>query len=101
MRRLLQILFLSSFLLPPSSVAADLSISLPLGPYYRPGKYIPVHITAAAPAPGAEYWVGLSANNVSTAPAEIGRGAVRTSVLLKDGRIDAVFPWLVLEDRAR
>jgi hypothetical protein len=103
MHRLLRLLFYSSFILHPSSFAfaTDLSISLPLGPYYRPGKYIPVHITAAAPAPGGDYWVGLSADNVSTAPADVGRGAGRTSVLLHDGRIDAVFPWLVLDERVR
>src|SRR5204863_3170938 len=95
------LLLLASFILHPSSFAADLSISLPLGPYYRPGKYIPVHIVAGAPAPGGEYWVGLSASNVSTAPADVGRGAGRTSVLLQGGRIDAVFPWLVLDERVR
>src|SRR5881398_1102660 len=99
LHRLLRLLFYSSFILHLSSFAfaADLSISLPLGPYYRPGKYIPVHIVAGAPVPGGEYWVGLSASNVSTAPADVGRGAGLTSVLLQGGRIDAVFPWLVLD----
>ena len=31
---------------------AELSVSLPLGPYYRPGKYVPVRVAASLPEAG-------------------------------------------------
>src|SRR5260221_10428609 len=95
--RLLALLFV---LLPSPLAAADLSISLPLGPYYRPGKYLPVRITAAVLEPG-NYCVALAADNVGTRPTELSQGAGRTSVNLREGRIDAIVPWLGIDGRAR
>jgi hypothetical protein len=102
MHRCLRILFLlSSFILQHSSFAApDLSVSLPLGPYYRPGKYIPVHISATL-LENSDSWLVLAADNVSSNPADISLGAGRTSINLRQGHIDAIVPWLVLDSRAK
>jgi hypothetical protein len=95
-----RLLALSFLLLLSPFAAADLSISLPLGPYYRPGKYLPVRITAAVLEPG-NYRVALAADNVGTGATELSQGAGRTSVNLREGRIDAIVPWLVIDGRAR
>src|SRR4051812_33704573 len=102
MHRLLPILLLlSSFPLPHSSFAvADLSVTLPLGPYYRPGKYIPVHVTATL-LENSDSWLVVAADNVTSNPTDISLGAGRTSINLRQGRIDAVVPWLVLDGRAK
>jgi hypothetical protein len=86
---------LCALLLPPSALAAptDLSISLPLGPYVRPGHYVPVRLTGDFPDPG-DYWVAAAADNV-TSRDDVSRGAGRTSVKLRQGRLDVTVPWLV------
>src|SRR5215218_7156539 len=95
------ILSVSSFIPHPSSLAAptDLSISLPLGPYYRPGKYIPVRLTGSFPEQ-SNYWVAAASANVTTRD-DIPRGAGRTSVNLHQGRLDATVPWLVMDKSAK
>ena len=102
MYRLLPILLLSFFIHAHSSfaAAADLSVTLPLGPYYRPGKYIPVHITATV-LENSDSWLVLAADNVSSDPTDISLGAGRTSINLRQGHIDAIVPWLVLDGRAK
>src|SRR4051812_21965664 len=71
MRRLICIAALA--LLPALvTSAADLSVSLPLGPYYRPGKYLPVRVGGVVPA-----------NARAVVTADTGEGAGRT-------RVDAV-----------
>jgi hypothetical protein len=102
MHRLLSIfLLLSSAILPhPSFAVADLSVSLPLGPYYRPGKYIPVHVTATL-LENTDSWLVVSADNVTSNPTDLSLGAGRTSINLRQGHIDAVIPWLVLDGRAK
>jgi hypothetical protein len=99
--RVLLLLFASSFILDPSSLASptDLSISLPLGPYFRPGKYVPVRLTGSFPEE-ANYWVAAAAANVRTRD-DISRGAGRTSVNLRQGRLDATVPWLVMNRAAK
>lgn len=64
--------------------AADLAISLPLGPWYRPGKYVPVRVTATLPEPGA-YTLSLAAD----------AGAGRTTLPATGGRLDAIVPFFV------
>jgi hypothetical protein len=96
--RRLVIVFLSAFILPLSSFASELSVSLPLGPWYRPGKYIPVHITASLTAPGS-HRIGLAAANVMSST-DISRGAGRISIPLTDAHLDAVVPWFVTDSRA-
>jgi hypothetical protein len=100
MPTLLRTLLLSLLVLPSPLALADLSISLPLGPYYRPGKYIPVHVTATVLEP-SDSWVGVAADNVSGKATDLSLGAGRTSINLRQGRIDAVVPWLVLDGRAK
>jgi hypothetical protein len=96
-------LIVSAFLLLPSVAVfaspADLSASLPLGPYFRPGKYLPVRLTGSFPEE-SNYWVAVAAANVKTRD-DIPRGAGRTSVNLRQGRLDAVVPWLVMDKSAR
>src|SRR5258708_2951548 len=92
MKRVFLIL-LSSFILPPSSFGSDLSITLPLGPYYRPGKYIPVHITASITEPGNK-WLGLAADNVRDA-LDITQAAAPPSVNSKDAPLEGVVPGYV------
>jgi hypothetical protein len=82
-----------------SSFAADLSISLPLGPWYRPGKYIPVHIAANLTQTGKTR-LGLASSNVES-PSDISLGAGRVSIELSDSRVDAVVPWFVTDGRAK
>ncbi|MDB5319687.1 MAG: hypothetical protein JWN40_1318 [Phycisphaerales bacterium] len=100
MPKLLCSLLLSLLLFASPFALAELSISLPLGPYYRPGKYIPVHVTASV-LELSDAWVGVAADNVSSKPTDLSLGAGRTSINLRQGRIDAIVPWLVLDGRAK
>jgi hypothetical protein len=100
MNRIVRPLFFSLLVLAGPSALAELTVSLPLGPYYRPGKYIPVHVTASLPEPSTA-WVGLTGDSVSSEPNGVSPGAGRTSINLRQGRIDAIVPWLVLDGRAR
>lgn len=94
------ILFLiAPFFASASAFAADLSISLPLGPWYRAGKYIPVHVTASVPE-NAKTHIGLAASNV-TSPTGISLGAGRVSIEPADSRVDAIVPWFVTDGRAK
>ena len=93
------LLLVSSLIAQPSAFGSDLSVSLPLGPWYRPGKYIPVHVTASLTSPG-KHRLGLAAANVSAA-ADISQGAGRDAINLADGRVDAVVPWFVTDGRAK
>lgn len=93
-------------LLPALSVhaagTAELAIDLPMGPYWRPGKYMPVHVQASIPDPG-EWWVGVMGEQpvIHAIGGITGKGAVRTSIGVRTGRIDIVVPWLVMDDRAQ
>jgi hypothetical protein len=93
-------LVLVALLALPAWGKADLSISLPLGPYYRPGKYIPVRMTATVLEP-SDAWAVVAADNVSSKPTDLSVGAMRTSINLRQGPVDAVVPWLVLNARAK
>jgi len=99
MRTFLRLLLIAFFTVPAWG-AADLSISLPLGPYYRPGKYIPVRMTATLLEP-SDSWLVVAADNVSSKPTDVSIGAMRTSINLRQGPIDAIVPWLVLDGRAK
>ncbi len=81
-----------------TSSASDLSVSLPLGPWYRPGKYIPVHISASLS--DGPHRIGLAADNVMS-PADISKGAGRVSIPLTDSRLEATVPWFVTDSRAK
>jgi hypothetical protein len=86
---------------PPAAAAAaaaDLALSLPLGPYFRPGRYLPVHVTAAFAHRGNN-WIGVGASSIA-GRLEIGKGAGRSGIELIDGRVDAIVPWLVMDARA-
>lgn len=76
----------------------EVSLHLPLGPWYRPGKYIPVQLRAAHDA--EEFFVAVGASNVNREE-DISRGSGRTSIRVKSGSLDAVVPWLVMDGRAR
>lgn len=76
----------------------ELSLHLPLGPWYRPGKYIPVELRAAHDA--EEFFVAVGASNVNREE-DISRGAGRTSIRVKSGSLEAVVPWLVMDGRAK
>ncbi len=65
-----------------SPVRADVTISFPLGPVYRPGRYVPVRVRADLP--GGKI-LRLAATN-----------ALTTEIELDGGRCDAVFPWLLV-----
>lgn len=86
-----------SFIASTSS-AADLSVSLPLGPWYRPGKYIPVHISASLSE--GSHRVGLAADNVMSST-DRSKGAGRVSIPLTDSRLDVTVPWFVTDSRAK
>ena len=83
------------------AAAATPQISFPLGPYYRPGKYLPVHVVADAPAAAASQFARIAATADPTADpaAEERRGSITTRVSLRTGRIDAIVPWMVLSAR--
>src|SRR3954467_6888340 len=81
-----------------ATAAAELSLSLPLGPYYRPGRYLPVHVTAAFEKRGNN-WIGVGASSIA-GRLDIGKGAGRSGIELIDGRVDAVGPGLVRDARA-
>ncbi|HEY7116619.1 MAG TPA: hypothetical protein VH475_08535 [Tepidisphaeraceae bacterium] len=94
------VFLLSAFCLLPAACcfSAELSLTFPLGPYYRPGKYLPVHITADISEPG-EHWLALAPDNVWAAD-DVPRGAGRTGVYVaQPGRVDAIVPWFVNNDR--
>lgn len=93
MRRIFQFLLLFS----PLGAHADLSIHLPLGPWFRPGRYIPVQLTAFHDS--GDFFVSVGPSNVQR-EADIGKGAGRTSIKVLTGRVDAVVPWLVMDRRA-
>jgi hypothetical protein len=93
-------LVLVALLSLPAWGKADLSISLPLGPYYRPGKYIPVRMTATVLEP-SDAWAVVAADNVGSKPTDQSVGAMRTSINLRQGPVDAIVPWLVLNGRAK
>ena len=80
---------------------SQLAIELPLGPYWRAGKYVPVRLVATVER--GDRWVGVASNGVVKFPSgEIGGlGASRTSVMVTDGKLDAVVPWLVMDARAK
>ena len=82
----------------PAVAQSSLSLDLPLGPCYKPGKYVPVHVRATITEPG-EKWVVVAAQNVTDRTA-IGLGAIRTGVSVTTGRLDAVVPWMVVDSRA-
>jgi len=72
-----------------ASSAAQVSVSLPLNGYYRPGKYMPVRVSAAfADAPAGDA-ITLSGN-----------GIVPTVLPLSGGRAEAVVPVLALTPTA-
>jgi len=77
---------------------AQLSIDLPLGPYYKAGKYIPVQVRADT-GDGREWWVVVAAESAK-GKFDIGVGGGRTGVNVTTGRLDAVVPWLVFDSRA-
>lgn len=97
----LPLLVLALLVLTSSAAAgpSDLSVSLPLGPYFRPGKYLPVRLTGSFPEE-ANYWVAAVSANVTTRD-DVSRGAGRTSVNLRQGRLDVVVPWLVMDKSAK
>ena len=67
-----------------ADAAAQVQVSFPLQGHYRPGKYLPVRITADASVTGP---VVLRA-----------AGAVRLSVETRPGGTDVVVPWLAASD---
>jgi len=81
-----------------ASAEAKLALDLPLGPYYKPGKYIPVHVRADL-GDAREWWVVVASENVK-GKFDIPLGAGRTGVHLDSGRLDAVLPWLIFDSRA-
>jgi hypothetical protein len=85
----------------PSHGQSRLEIEMPLGPYWRPGKFTPVRLMATVET--GKKWVGLTSDDVTTlGSAHVGgRGAGRTSVMITDRRLDAVVPWLVMDSRAK
>jgi hypothetical protein len=64
--------------------AADLSIALPLGPWYRPGKYLPVYVAATGAEPG-RHALALSGDT----------SAARTTLNGSGARLDAIVPYFV------
>jgi hypothetical protein len=85
---------------PGLASGAELAMKLPLGPYFRPGKYLPVHVTAVGLETRGNKWIGVATNTVN-GRLEVGKGAGRTTVEAIGGRVDAVVPWLVLDGRAK
>jgi hypothetical protein len=80
---------------------SKLQIEMPLGPYWRAGKFAPVRLVATVER--GNKWVGLASDDVVTLGGEhvSGRGAGRTSVMITDEKLDAVVPWLVMDSRAK
>src|SRR5438105_12471906 len=64
------------------------AVTLPLRGYYHPGRYMPVHVFAAA-------------QSDREAVRLMSRGSVWTFVKLEGGRVDTIVPWLPIDDRAR
>jgi hypothetical protein len=67
--------------------AQDL-VTLPLQGYYHPGRYMPIHVVAS----------GQSEDDVVRINAP---GSLWTWVKTQGGHVDAVVPWLAIDDRAR
>ena len=80
---------------------SKLQIEMPLGPYWRAGKFTPVRLVATVER--GNKWVGLASDDVITLGGEhvSGRGAGRASVMITDQKLDAVVPWLVMDSRAK
>jgi hypothetical protein len=78
-----------------------LEIQMPLGPYWRAGKFTPVRLIATVER--GNKWVGLASEDVAMFGGKhvAGRGAGRTSVMITDRKLDAVVPWLVMDSRAK
>ena len=86
----LRTLLLLALVAGSATRADDLAISLPLGPWYRPGKYLPVRVTAT-PGDSGPHTLAVSA----------GEGGPRTTLDSRGGRVDAIVPLLVTRSRAR
>lgn len=87
--RLRTILVVALLLGSAATRADDLTISLPLGPWYRPGKYLPVHVTAT-----------LTAADPQTLTISTGPTGVRTTLPARPGRVDVIVPLLPTTPRA-
>src|SRR5690348_13227570 len=74
-----------AILLATGLARADVSVSLPLQGYFRPGRYMPVHVQSR----------GEGAPLVLAAD-----GAVPTEYR-PSGNADLVIPWLVISDSPR
>jgi hypothetical protein len=83
------LLFLLSLL--PTLTRAD--ISLPLGPYYRPGKYIPVQVIDTAKLPTERARTFILASDTH-------RGVIPTRIRSSTG-VRATVPLLILDSRAK
>ncbi|HET6251376.1 MAG TPA: hypothetical protein VFE47_27070 [Tepidisphaeraceae bacterium] len=78
-------LFAAALLLCPSSLlAADAAFSLPLQGHYRPGRFMPVHLSAQTDSPAAPLLL--------KAP-----GTLSVEIPATNGRIDALIPWLSIQ----
>jgi len=63
---------------------ADLAVTPMLGEYYKPGKFIPIHVGGTIEGARAKKHVTFDADNV-----------VGTSIQIDTGRLDIVLPWLL------
>jgi hypothetical protein len=72
----------------PFFCAAQDSVTLPLQGYYHPGRYMPIHVVAT----------GQSKDQTVRIDAP---GSLWTWVKTEGGHIDAIVPWLAIDDRPR
>ncbi len=78
----MRILLCLLMLLPAQAMAA-VEVTLPLAGYWRPGRYVPVRVTAREAGTVVEFG---------------GEGVVRTRLTLGDGRADVIVPLLVMSE---
>jgi hypothetical protein len=74
-------ILLCILMLLPAQAMAAVEVSLPLGGYWRPGRYMPVRVMAREEGTAIE--IG-------------GEGVVPVRLMLRDGRFDGVVPVLVM-----
>jgi len=72
-----------AMVLPGRLLAADAAISLPLQGHYRPGRYMPVKVSAHLDSPADDFTL-------------LARDALTTSVHGSSGRLEALIPWLTI-----
>jgi hypothetical protein len=90
MRSIIAIILLAVISAPSVARSAldDVSVSLPLEGYYRPGQLMPVRLLA--PNVPLQHVIVLSAD-----------GAIRTQIDPPGTSVDGIFPWLVYSDQPR